>query len=92
MSWQLLARSMKDERPSIPSLFGADEAFFTGTAVEVIPVVKVVDGSVPGDPNKSHLVGDGKIGPVTQAMIKAYREAVTGKSPRYEKWLSLVHE
>lgn len=72
--------------------FGADEAFFTGTAVEVIPVVKAVDGSVPGEPNKPHPIGDGKIGPVTRAMIKAYREAVTGNSPRYEKWLALVHE
>ena len=28
--------------------FGADEAFFTGTAVEVIPIVKAADASTPG--------------------------------------------
>jgi branched-chain amino acid aminotransferase len=77
---------------TLDHLFGADEAFFTGTAVEVIPVVNVVDGSMPGQPNKPHAVGGGKIGPFTQAMIKAYREAVTGGSPRYEKWLTVVHE
>jgi branched-chain amino acid aminotransferase len=73
-------------------LFGADEAFFCGTAVEVIPVVKVIDASVPGNPRKEYTVGGGKIGPVTQAMIAAYREAVTGKAQRYEKWLTLVNE
>jgi branched-chain amino acid aminotransferase len=31
-------------------LFGADEAFFTGTAVEVIPIVKAADASTPGGP------------------------------------------
>lgn len=73
-------------------LFGADEAFFCGTAVEVIPVVKVVDASTPGEARREYLIGGGKIGPVTREMVKAYREAVTGKAPRYEKWLTFVHE
>ena len=73
-------------------LFGADEAFFSGTAVEVIPVVNVADASTPGEARKDHVIGDGKIGPVTRAMIAAYRDAVTGKTPRYEKWLTFVHD
>jgi branched-chain amino acid aminotransferase len=73
-------------------LFAADEAFFCGTAVEVIPIVKVVDASVPGEARKEYAIGSGKIGPVTQAMIAAYGEAVTGRTRRYEKWLTFVNE
>jgi branched-chain amino acid aminotransferase len=72
--------------------FGADEAFFSGTAVEIIPIVRAVDASAPGDERKEFLIGGGKIGPVTQKMIKSFREAVTGKAPRYEKWLTPVNE
>jgi branched-chain amino acid aminotransferase len=72
--------------------YGADEAFFTGTAVEVIPIVKVVDASTPGGPTTEHVIGKGQIGPVTQTVIKAFREAVTGKASRYEKWLTFVNE
>jgi branched-chain amino acid aminotransferase len=72
--------------------FAADEAFFSGTAVEVIPIVKAVDASTAGGPRTEHVIGDGKIGPVTREITKAYREAVTGKTPRYEKWLTFVNE
>jgi branched-chain amino acid aminotransferase len=72
--------------------FGADEAFFSGTAIEVTPVVKAIDSSTPGEARKEHLIGGGKIGPVTQAMIKTYKEVVTGKAPRYEKWLAFINE
>ena len=72
--------------------FAADEAFFSGTAVEVIPIVKAVDASTAGGPRTEHVIGDGKIGPITRAMTKAYRDAVAGKTPRYEKWLTFVNE
>lgn len=42
----------------------ADEMFLTGTAAEMVPVVKV-DGRV---------IGDGKPGPVTLQLLKAFRE------------------
>jgi branched-chain amino acid aminotransferase len=73
-------------------LFGADEAFFSGTAVEVIPVVRVVDASSPGGERKEYKVGGGLIGPVTRKMVKTYGEVVTGKSPRYTNWLTFVNE
>jgi len=72
--------------------FGADEAFFCGTAVEIIPIVRVVDASTPGDERKEFLIGGGKIGPVTRKMIKSFREVLTGNDPRYEKWLTPVNE
>ncbi len=45
-------------------LYIADEAFLTGTAAEVIPMVKV-DGRT---------IGDGKPGPITQRTITRFRE------------------
>jgi branched-chain amino acid aminotransferase len=71
-------------------LLKADEAFFTGTAVEVIPIVKVVDASELGAAKTSYAIGKGTIGPVTAEMIPAFRNAVTGQDPRYEKWLTPV--
>jgi branched-chain amino acid aminotransferase len=45
-------------------LYVADECFLTGTAAEMIPVVKV-----DGRP-----IGDGKPGPVTRALLKEFRK------------------
>ena len=47
-------------------IYVADECFLTGSAAEVIPAVKL-DG---------RLIGDGKVGPVTQQLNKAFRELV----------------
>lgn len=48
-------------------VYVADECFLTGTAAEVIPVVKVDD----------RLVGDGAPGPITKELIQSYRQVVT---------------
>jgi branched-chain amino acid aminotransferase len=77
---------------TLQDFFDADEAFFSGTAVEVIPIARAVDASAPGQGKTEHAIGDGTVGPVTQEMIKAYREAVTGRTPRYEKWLTFVND
>jgi branched-chain amino acid aminotransferase len=45
-------------------VFVADECFLTGTAAEIIPVVKV-DGRV---------IGNGKPGPITTRIIARFRE------------------
>ena len=70
--------------------FGADEAFYCGTAVEVIPIVTVTDGSDPAAPRVKHTIGTGKPGPVALGMIKAFNDAVSGREPRYEKWLTYI--
>ena len=48
-------------------VWSADEAFLTGTAAEIGPVVEL-DG---------RQIGDGKPGPVTKAIMKAFRDLVT---------------
>ena len=63
-------------------LFGAEEAFYCGTAVEVIPIVSVTDGSDPAAPKTRHVIGTGKPGPVSLRMIEAFGEAVSGRAPR----------
>ncbi|HID76084.1 MAG TPA: branched-chain-amino-acid transaminase [Planctomycetaceae bacterium] len=48
----------------------ADECFLTGTAAEVVPVVKV----------DSRVIGDGKPGPITREMIRRFHQ-LTRNSP-----------
>lgn len=50
---------LKDE-----DLFGADEAFFTSTTREVVPIVRVDD----------RVIGSGAPGPVTGALLQAFRQ------------------
>lgn len=61
-------------------LYVVDEAFFTGTAVEITPVTSV--DRVP--------VGDGSVGPVTQALQKAFFDIVKGEVADRHGWLAPV--
>ncbi len=54
-------------------VYTADECFLTGTAAEIIPVVKV-----DGRP-----IGDGKPGALTKKMIKMFREETAKDGVRY---------
>ena len=51
---------------SLDDLYGADECFLTGSAAEVVPVIKV-DGNV---------IGDGTPGPITARLTGLFRQAV----------------
>ena len=70
----------RDFKPD--ALYAADEAFFTGTAVEVTPI-REVDGKP---------IGGGKRGPVTEKLQRIFFNAVRGKEPKYESWLDHVGE
>jgi branched-chain amino acid aminotransferase len=61
-------------------LYVADEAFFTGTAVEVTPVTSV--DRLP--------VGNGDVGPVTRAIQQAFFGIVKGDIPDRHGWLTAV--
>lgn len=54
-------------------LFNADEVFLTGTAAEVIPVVKI-DGRT---------IGSGKPGPVTNQLLKGFRQITRKDGVKY---------
>jgi branched-chain amino acid aminotransferase len=61
-------------------LYICDEAFFTGTAVEVTHLRSV----------DRILIGDGTIGPITQALHKAFFDIVNGLAPDRYNWLTPV--
>ena len=63
-------------------LYLADEAFFTGTAAEVVPLVEVDD----------RRVGTGKPGDVTRQLLGTFKAAVTGRLPQYAHWNEYVAE
>jgi branched-chain amino acid aminotransferase len=54
-------------------VFIADECFLTGTAAEVIPVVKV-DG---------RLIGNGKPGPLTAKILKGFQDVTDKEGVKY---------
>jgi len=73
-------------------LCAADELMFTGTAVEVIPITRIKDGSVAGEPERECVVADGLPGPVTRQLREAYMETVGGQRPEYDSWLDYVND
>jgi branched-chain amino acid aminotransferase len=62
-------------------LYVCDELFFTGTAVEVAPVIEV----------DNRPVGDGRVGPVTDELMHLYHQAARGHIERYRCWLTPVY-
>lgn len=63
-------------------LYLADEAFFTGTAAEVVPIAEVDDRKV----------GTGKPGPVTREIMEIFGAATRGEVDRYKEWNEYVQE
>ena len=59
-------------------LYTADEAFFTGTAAEVVPIREVDDREV-GEP-----------GPIARRLIEVFHAATRGEDERYKDWVELV--
>jgi len=72
--------------------FQADEAFFTGTAAEIAPIVRVTDDSNLQASKKEYTIGSGKLGEITKILNNTYRDVVEGKVKEYEKWLTYVYD
>jgi branched-chain amino acid aminotransferase len=72
--------------------FRADEILFSGTAVEIIPIVQVTDGSNPQREKKEYTIGSGKAGDITKKLARTYNSAVRGNIKEYERWLSYVQD
>jgi branched-chain amino acid aminotransferase len=62
---------------SVDDLMRADEAFFTGTAAEIVPIVRV----------ESRVMSEG---PITLRLRNAYAAIVRGEIPAPGDWLTLV--
>ena len=72
-----LGYSSKVKALSIQDLLSADEAFFTGTAVEVTPISELDDTPI----------GTRTPGPVTAEIQRIFLAATAGQDERYKHWL-----
>ncbi len=72
--------SVEERNLTFEELLDADEAFYSGTAVEITPIT-TVDGSS---------IGSGVIGPITEILQNKYSEIVCGQDTRYSDWLTAI--
>lgn len=72
--------TIREKRITRDEVYVADEAFFTGTAAEVLPI-RVLDGRV---------IGEGRRGPITTQLQNLYFDAVKGKLENHQNWLTPV--
>ena len=77
-----LGFEIREEHLVRTDLYLADEAFFTGTAAEVVPLVEVDDRAI----------GDGRPGAVTRSLIEIFHKTVHGEVDRYKEWVEHVKE
>jgi len=71
---------VKERRITRDEVYIAEEAFFTGTAAEVLPI-RELDG---------RQIGEGKRGPITEKLQSMYFDAVKGKLAEHQAWLTHV--
>lgn len=73
-----LGYEVREERLVRSDLYLADEAFFTGTAAEVVPIKEVDDRRI-GEP-----------GPITKKIQETFFASLRGDVERYRGWLEYV--
>ena len=69
-----------EKRITRDEVYVADEAFFSGTATEILPI-KSVD---------HRQIGAGHIGPITQMIQTTFFDIVSGRDAKYQEWLSFI--
>lgn len=75
-----LGYQIRERRITRDEVYVADEAFFTGTAAEVVPI-RMLDGRV---------IGSGSRGPVTEKLQSMYFDSVRGNRSQNSQWLDPV--
>jgi branched-chain amino acid aminotransferase len=75
-----LGLKVVERRITRDEVYIAEEAFFTGTAAEVLPI-QCLDG---------RKVGTGSRGPITEKLQKMYFDQVTGRRAEHADWLTPV--
>lgn len=63
-------------------LYAADEIFFTGTAIGIVPVASV----------DRRIVGSGSVGPVTAKLRAFYDRVVRAQESQYDRWITRVYQ
>ena len=72
--------NVEETNISVDDVKSSDEAFFTGTAAEVTPIVQVDNVKI----------NDGKPGEITKKIQKIYFDTIRGKVDEYDSWLTQV--
>ena len=75
---QNLGLEVQEKDLLFDELVNADEAFFSGTAVEITPITNLDNSDI----------GEGLRGPVTEMLQSKYSEIVCGKDVNYSEWLT----
>jgi branched-chain amino acid aminotransferase len=75
-----LGVTVQEKRITRDEVYVADEAFFTGTAAEVLPI-RELDG---------RQIGTGARGELTEKFQTMYFDAVKGRTEKHQDWLSHV--
>ena len=77
-----LGVEVREKRLTRDEVYVADEAFFTGTAAEVTPVVEL----------DRRVIGTGRRGPVTRQLQTLFFDQVSGRQGLHPEWLTYVTE
>ena len=75
-----LGYTVIERRISRGELYTCDEAFFTGTAAEITPIIEV----------DHRVIGSGDVGEITDKILKLFREVVSGHVEKYTSWITDV--
>ncbi len=71
---------VREKRITRDEIYIADEAFFTGTAAEVLPIREL----------DNRVIGTGARGPITARLQQLYFDAVRGRLAAHPEWLAPV--
>ena len=72
--------NVEETNISVDDVKSSNEAFFTGTAAEVTPIIQVDNVKI----------NDGKPGEITKKIQKIYFDTIRGKVDEYDSWLTQV--
>ncbi len=77
---QELGYEVREKRITRDEVYIADEAFFTGTAAEVLPIREM----------DNRIIGSGVRGPLTEQLQSLYFDAVRGRNSAHPEWLTAI--
>jgi len=73
---ELLGMGVVEREIDRTELYVADEAFLCGSGYEITPIVSI----------DRFPLGDGKVGPITSRLLRAYMDIVRGVDKRFPEW------
>tara|TARA_Y100000996_G_scaffold414093_1_gene404035 strand:+ start:359 stop:1276 length:918 start_codon:yes stop_codon:yes gene_type:complete len=75
-----LGISTEEKKIELDEVYNCDEAFFTGTAAEVTPIIQINNESI----------GNSKPGKITSALQENYFKLITGSYNKHSDWLTII--